>query len=399
VRIAILDYQIARNNPIGGCHLRVLRALAAEHNFTVFAVQFDNPCPELIEWVRIPAPLRPLPLLFLTYHLLAPIIYALYRLRTRKRFDVVQMVESNLSFGTVAYTHFCHTSYLKSHWRETKATGLRGFSRWLDHRLHASFESRIYRSAKQVLVPSRGLARELVKQFPAVSNRIRVLPNAVDVQALQRPASFDRNAFRTALGIAPSDIVFVFSALGHFERKGLPLLMEALARIEGQGAKLLVIGGTDDLVARYCSRAETLHLRGRVLFAGMQSDVRPYLWAADAFTIASTYETFSLVAFEAAAASLPLITPLLHGIEEIVRDGQTGYIVPRSVDAFALALQRFIALTPKQQAKMGSEARLAAATYDEASFVGNWRRFYNEWVTGAAPNGVAAASPRSIETV
>jgi glycosyltransferase involved in cell wall biosynthesis len=399
LRIAILDYQIVRNNPIGGCHLRVLRALAAEHSFTVFAVQFDNPCPERIEWVRIPAPLRPLPLLFLTYHLLAPIVFALYRLRTRKRFDVVQMVESNLSFGTVAYTHFCHTSYLKNHWRETKATGLRGFSRWLDHRLHAFFESRIYRVAKQVLVPSQGLARELVQQFPALSNRVRVLPNAVDVEALQRPASFDRNAFRASIGITPADIVFVFSALGHFERKGLPLLMEALSRTKSQSAKLLVIGGTDDLVANYRSRADALHLNGRVLFAGMQSDVHPYLWAADAFTIASTYETFSLVAFEAAAASLPLITPLLHGIEEIVRDGETGYIVPRSADDFALALNRFIALPPRQRAEMGSQARLAAAKYDEPSFVGNWRRFYNEWVAGTAPNGVAAASARSIRTV
>ena len=400
MRIAILDYQIVRNNPIGGCHLRVLRALAAEHDFTVFAVQFDNPWPERIEWVRIPAPLRPLPLLFLTYHVLAPIVYAFYRLRTRKRFDLVQMVESNLSFGTVAYTHFCHTSYLQNHWRETKATGLRGFSRWLDHRLHAFFESWIYRVTKQVLVPSQGLARELVNQFPAVANKIRVLPNAVDVDALQRPSSFDRPAFRASLGITPNDIVFVFAALGHFERKGLPLLMEALSLTVSPNAKLLVIGGTADLVASYRSRAEQLQLGGRVLFAGMQSDVRPYLWAADAFNIASTYETFSLVAFEAAAASLPLITPLLHGIEEIVKDGETGYIVARSVDEFALALNRFIALAPQQRAEMGSKARLAAAKYDEPSFVGNWRRFYNEWVTGTAPNGVAAVeSARSIRTV
>ena len=46
MRIAIFDYKITRNNPIGSCHLAMLRALAAEHDFTVFAVEFENPFPE-----------------------------------------------------------------------------------------------------------------------------------------------------------------------------------------------------------------------------------------------------------------------------------------------------------------------------------------------------------------
>lgn len=390
---------MVRNNPIGGCHLRLLRALAAEHEFTVFAVEFQNPCPERIKWVQIPAPLRPLPLLFLVYHFLAPIIYLLHRLKTHERFHVVQMVESNLSFGTIAYTHFCHTSYLKNHWRETQASGLRGFSRWLDHRLHAFLERRIYGIAKQILVPSQGLARELIKEFPLTPAKVRVLPNAVDVEALMPPSSFDRNGFRAKLGITPSDVVFVFAALGHFERKGLPLLMEALSRLESKRAKLLVIGGKQDLIERYRLRAEASHLGGRVFFAGMQADVRPYLWAADAFVLASTYETFSLVAFEAAAASLPLITPRLHGIEEIIRDGETGYIVARSVDEFALALRRFVELPHEQRTAMGNRARLSAAKYDEPSFVNNWRRFYSDWMAGTTVTNVPAPSAHSVGTI
>ena len=43
MRIAVFDYRITPNNPIGSCHLAMLRALAAEHEFTVFAVEFENP--------------------------------------------------------------------------------------------------------------------------------------------------------------------------------------------------------------------------------------------------------------------------------------------------------------------------------------------------------------------
>jgi glycosyltransferase involved in cell wall biosynthesis len=378
VRIAIFDYQVVRNNPVGGCHLRLLRALAYEHEFTVFSVAFENPCPSRIKWIRVPAPRRPLPLLFVVYHILAPLLYWIHLARTRTRFDVVQMVPSNLSFGTVAYSHFCHTSYLTHHWSTSQATGLRGFSRWLDHKLHSIFENRLYAATKEILVPSTGLSEELGLQFPEAAKKIRVLPNAIDVKGLRQPASFDREQFRGSLGIRSSDVVFIFSALGHFERKGLPLLMESLARLNSDRAKLLVVGGTRDLVESYKQRAEAAGLRDRILFLGMQSDVRPYLWAADALTIASTYETFSLVAFEAAAAGLPLITPVLHGVKEITRHGETGYIVKRTVEAFADAFTRFLELQPEARYEMGDEARLAAMEFDEARFVDNWRSFYRE---------------------
>jgi hypothetical protein len=59
-KIAIFDYKVIFNS-IGGCHLRMLRGLCHEHEFTVFAVEFENPCPERIRWVRILAGLVHLP--------------------------------------------------------------------------------------------------------------------------------------------------------------------------------------------------------------------------------------------------------------------------------------------------------------------------------------------------
>jgi glycosyltransferase involved in cell wall biosynthesis len=326
-------------------------------------------------------------------------MYALHKLRTRQEFDLVQTVESNLSFGDLAYTHFCHTSYLNNHWQTGQSKGWRGLSNWLDHRLHAVLEGRIYRRVRQVLVPSRGLAKELGAEFPVAASKVRVLPNAVNVDALSAPSSFDRNAFREGLGINRLDVVFVFTALGHFERKGLPLLIESLSRPGLETAKLLIVGGEQDLIESYRISAEAYRLKGRVLFVGMRSDVRPYLWAADAFVLASAYETFSLVTFEAAGASLPLITPLLHGIEEIVRDGETGYVVKRTVDDFSLAMRQFVELPASQKAEMGRRARLSARQFDELRFVENWRRFYNGWITAGAPKDVSASPTESLEGI
>ena len=199
------------------------------------------------------------------------------------------------------------------------------------------------------------------------------------------------------MGFGASDVVFLFAALGHFERKGLPILLEALSRVKSKSAKLLVVGGTKDLIESYRSRAQDLVLTDRVLFSGTQSDIRPYLWAADGFALASSYETFSLVAFEAAAASLPLITPLLHGIEEIVRDQETGFVVNRTAEDFAAALTRFIELPAEERIQMGERARSAATRYDEEHFIANWRSFYAGWMSNGLVTDAPTASGQPVK--
>ena len=248
MRIAVFDFKITHNNPIGSCHLAMLRALAAEHDFTVFAVEFENPCPEKIQFVRVPSPKRPLALLFVVYHFMAPLCYLLYRLRGGAKFDLVQALESNLSFGDLLYSHFCHRMYLRDHWSKSGAKGLRGWFRWLDHKLHAWMESFTYPRAKQVVVPSRGLARELRAEFPYIENKLTVLPNPISLQRLQMPDEFDRSAFRHRLGVEEQDLVALFVALGQFERKGLPLLLQALATPGMERVKLIVVGGEADLM-------------------------------------------------------------------------------------------------------------------------------------------------------
>ncbi|MFZ0594135.1 MAG: glycosyltransferase family 4 protein [Bryobacteraceae bacterium] len=378
----MFDYRVARTNPTGGCHLRLLRGLAHEHQFTVFSVEFENPCPERIEWVRIPVPMRPLALLFVAFHVIAPVFYLLYRLRTGARFDLVQMVESNLSFGDVSYAHFCHTAYLKDHWKEAGMRGLRGVLRRLDHTLHATMERFAFRRAHKILVPSRGLAKELSFAFPFASEKIEVIPNAVDVERLKRPASFDRDSIRVRYGFGTTDVVFLFAALGQFERKGLPLLLEALKELDCERAKLVVVGGERGLVAAYQERVARLGLERAVVFTGMQADLRPYLWAADAFVFPSSYETFSLVAYEAAAAGLPLIAPPLNGIEELIRDGENGFVVSRTRENVKAALRRFMELPETSRGAMGERAARAAAEYNPMQFEQRWRVFYNKWISG-----------------
>ncbi len=377
LRIALFDYKVIATNPAGGCHLRILQALCHEHEFDVFALEFENPCPERIRWVRIPAPGRPLALLFVVYHLLAPLYYWLYRRRWRVRHDLTQAVESNLSFGSISYSHFCHRAYLDRYWKLSPAKGFRGWLRRLDHWLHARMEPFAYRRARSIVVPSHGLARELVDMYPWARDKIQIVPNPVDLERMRRPENFDREAVRRRTGIGPDDVLLVFVALGHFERKGLPLLLQALAQLREPRLKLAVVGGEAGLVSGYRSRAARMGLGNRVLFAGKQSDLRPYLWIADAFTLPSLYEAFPLVALEAAAAGLPLIVTPVNGMEEFLHDGINGIIASPRPDDLARGLARFLAMSREEQQSMGAQAMRDVRRYATEDFVHAWRSFYS----------------------
>jgi len=175
--------------------------------------------------------------------------------------------------------------------------------------------------------------------------------------------------------------VLVFVALGHFERKGLPLLLDALGQLQSPRLKLLVVGGEADVVLTYRARADCLGLQQSVIFVGMQQDVRPYLWSAEAFVLPSTYETFSLVAFEAAAAGLPLIVTPFYGVEEFFQDGEHGLLIECSRAGMHLGLTRFLALPSEQRKAMGARIREQVRKYNVENFTAAWRRYFD-----SAPN-------------
>jgi glycosyltransferase involved in cell wall biosynthesis len=381
-QIAVFDYKIIPTNPIGGCHLRMVQDLCHEHDFTVFAVEFDNPCPERIRFVRIPVPQRPLALLFLMYHLLTPLYAMVHRLRYGTCFNLRQIVESNLSFGDISYSQFCHRAYLRQHWQAAHTRSLRGVLRWLDHRLHAFAEPWVYRRVRCIIVPSQGLAHELVKEYPFTRGKIHILPNPVDLEQFQPSQTFNRASFRRHLELNTQDIVLVFVALGHFERKGLPLLLDVLRQVNEPRLKLLVVGGETNLIATYRARVSQMDLQNRVIFAGMQPDVRPYLWAADAFAFPSVYEVFPLVSLEAAASALPLIVTPLYGVEEFIRDGENGILLERTPEGIRRGIERFLALPLAARGAMGKQARLDMEQYGTIRFVEGWRAFYKDQPLG-----------------
>lgn len=376
MKIAIFDYYTTLNNPVGSCNRVLLQNLCEEHNFTVFSVEFDNPRPDRIRWMVVPAVRKPLFLLFVSFHINAAFLYLLDYFRGG-RYDLAQFTSSNFTFGKVSYVHFGHGYYLR-HFAKEIPLGLYGVARWLDHALHAFMERLVFPRLRYIVVPSQGLQRELVGDFPKLQDRIKVIPNPVNLDNWLRPDDFDRNVEREKLGLPATKPILVFAALGHFERKGLSLVLEAVQRIPG--VWLLVVGGDAELVKHWREITIKMDLAERVIFTGFQKELRSYFWLADGFVFPSAYETFSLVTFQAAAAGLPVIVSQLYGVEEWVKDQETGYVVERNSEHIATAIKRLIACSPVERQAFGAAARKAVLRYSADEFARNWRAFYERLV-------------------
>ncbi len=91
---------------------------------------------------------------------------------------------------------------------------------------------------------------------------------------------------------------------------------------------MLVGGGMPERESKLRDMSKALGLSERVVFCGVQPDVRPFYSAADVFTLTSVREIFSVAALEAMAMGLPCVITDIGGAREMLTDGVNGYVVP-----------------------------------------------------------------------
>ena len=142
--------------------------------------------------------------------------------------------------------------------------------------------------------------------------------------------------------------------------KGIDHLLDALVLLKDRAQPHLLLIGDGPHQASLEHRTAALGLSDRVTFAGPlpHAELPRYYAIADAFVVPSiAHETFSIASCEAMSCQRPVIGTRVGGLPEVVRDGETGYLVPPG-DAAALA-ERIGALLgdPAGRARMGSAGR------------------------------------------
>jgi colanic acid/amylovoran biosynthesis glycosyltransferase len=146
------------------------------------------------------------------------------------------------------------------------------------------------------------------------------------------------------------------------EQKGQLLLLKAAQILMRKGVQFeLVLAGDGELRNKIDSEIANLGLTGKVSVTGWISstEVRKQLLAARAMVLPSFAEGLPVVIMEAMALRRPVVTTYIAGIPELVKDGETGWLVPSgSVEELAVAMENCLTAPAAQIAEMGEQARL-----------------------------------------
>ena len=207
------------------------------------------------------------------------------------------------------------------------------------------------------------------------AERTTVVYNGVDVERLsQAPPS----GLRAELGIAPTALVATVVA-SLIERKGIDVVLHALARLraDGRDVHVLLCGDGPDEPALRALAAE-LGVERCAHFLGVRTDVGEILnGASDVLVSAARLEAFALNLLEAGACGVPAVVSDIAPHREAVIDAVTGLIVPTDDSAaFARALAR-LADDPALRRRLGAGAHAhVAKSYTLTRWLGDMSRIY-----------------------
>jgi glycosyltransferase involved in cell wall biosynthesis len=252
---------------------------------------------------------------------------------------------------------------------------------------------------------SEAAANRFITERIVPSRLLTVVPNGIDTDRMRHVPPGTRETIRRSVGLGQDD--FAWLAVGRFEiAKDYPTMLRAFARLREHhlGAVLLLVGRGSLQQEAEALTAE-LALDGAVRFLGVRDDVPAVMSAADGYVMSSAWEGMPMVLLEAAAAALPIVATRVGGNQEVVLDGETGFLVPaRDPEALALGMARLMTLSQAQRRSMGERGHEhVRANYGLSRVAERWEGVYREAmaknglpVDSAGPTRAAADSGRGV---
>lgn len=142
--------------------------------------------------------------------------------------------------------------------------------------------------------------------------------------------------------------------------KGINELVEAFLKLvsEFPACRLILVGNFEEKLDPVMPVVRQIIFKNeRIVFAGWQDDIRPYLAASDVFVFPSYREGFPNVVLQAGAMGLPCIVTDINGSNEIIYDRVNGLIIPpRDKDALWKAM-RFMIMNEAVSKEMAGRSR------------------------------------------
>ncbi len=220
---------------------------------------------------------------------------------------------------------------------------------------------------------SNFLKQRTIKEF-GIQKDIRVIYNFVETKREQtRPDPCPREKY------APNGEKILVHASNFRPVKRVSDVVRIFARVqEAVPAKLLLIGdGPERLFVQQL--VKDLNLHDHVWFLGQHDSIEPLLACADVFILPTEQESFGLVALEAHACGVPVVGARTGGLPEVVKDGETGFLLPVGEIGMMAAKVLTLLTDEKLSRAFSANARARAVNhFDRDLILPQYEAYYEE---------------------
>ncbi|MFQ5515047.1 MAG: glycosyltransferase [Myxococcota bacterium] len=215
----------------------------------------------------------------------------------------------------------------------------------------------LYPRADTIVCNARAMLDDLASGFGIPRERLRYIPNPVDVERIRRAAQRGGSPYA---GRGPHVI-----GVGRLvPQKGFDRLVDAFASFAGDfpEAQLWLLGEGPERDA-LASRTRCRGLGARVHLVGRVADPERWLRHADVFALGSRFEGLPNALLEALACGTPSIAfDAPGGARDVLADLEGGELVPDGdVEAFARGLARLARAQPARRPELPPRFRLEPA--------------------------------------
>ena len=173
---------------------------------------------------------------------------------------------------------------------------------------------------------------------------------------------------------------FVVGTVGRLfnDHKKITDILEAVKQLDLPHLKLLIVGGgRDEQLLR--DKTRELGIEAQVIFTGYQYDTAPFYRLMNLFCIASQREGFGLVAAEAMLNHLPVLATKVGGLQNVVVNEETGFLVPPNTPAKLAEKIHYFYHHPEAVTTMGEASyQRAMQQYTEERYVKEVEALYLE---------------------
>jgi glycosyltransferase involved in cell wall biosynthesis len=358
--------------------VRLLRESGVDNRI----ICMPGPRVERLEAAGIPVFTAPLPRGYHPVKLFVSLVQIAAYLR-RERIDLVHTHCSIPGFigrlaawiaGVPVIVHTVHGFHFHDNtprWKRSLYVGLERFVGFFTHMLLSQNRHDLEQAALSRIVPRK---------------RLRYIGNGIKLDRFpgtRRAGTPDRLTITCVARLEPV--------------KNHRMLFESVRQLKERGYRFRILAvGDGDLRPDYEALCSKMEIRDCVEFLGYRDDIPELLAETDISVLTSVKEGIPRALMESMAMGVPVVATRVSGNSEVVREGETGFMIDLDDSAgLTEALERLMR-DPALREQLGKRCReVAHLEYDEASIVQSLRNIYGELLSGRAP--LAAVNTRTVE--